>query len=197
MKGLLCKDLLVLKKGVGYSVPVIVLMVILLNNNFTMVYSILFCTLFPWSVLAYDEQARWDRMALMLPVSRREIVLSKYLIGWLGMGAATLLGAVNALLRRQSGAAVLLLASLACGLLVMSLLLPIMFRYGAERGRVIVMLITFLVVALSTMLHVVIEGFAAAGHIGFPAALLATLLAATFSWLTVPISVRAYEKRVM
>ncbi|MBQ2698070.1 MAG: ABC-2 transporter permease [Clostridia bacterium] len=197
MKGLLYKDLLVLKKGVGYSVPVIVLMVILLNNNFTMVYSVLFCTLFPWSVLAYDEQARWDRMALMLPVSRREIVLSKYLIGWLGMGAATLLGAVNALLRRQSGAAVLLLASLACGLLVMSLLLPIMFRYGAERGRVIVMLITFLVVALSTMLHVVIEGFAAAGRIGFPAALLATLLAAAFSWLTVPISVRAYEKRVM
>ena len=37
----------------------------------------------PMSLMSYDERAKWDTFAAMLPYASREIVLSRYLAGCL------------------------------------------------------------------------------------------------------------------
>ena len=44
--------------------------------------------------LAYDERSRWDRYALTMPVSRKEMVLSKYLLGLILLTFALLINMI-------------------------------------------------------------------------------------------------------
>ena len=48
---------------------------------FFLFYPCLLCGMIPVTLLAYDERSHWDQYALTLPVSRKEIVTGKYLIG--------------------------------------------------------------------------------------------------------------------
>ena len=46
-------------------------------------------------VMSYDERAKWDTFAAMLPYASREIVLSRYLGGWLCVALAGVLYAIG------------------------------------------------------------------------------------------------------
>ena len=41
---------------------------------------ILFTIMIPMVAMSYDDKSKWDRYALTMPVSRRDMVLSKYLL---------------------------------------------------------------------------------------------------------------------
>ena len=43
----------------------------------------------PYTAMAYDERSKWNQLAAMMPYSDRDIVLSKYVFGWLFILAAT------------------------------------------------------------------------------------------------------------
>ena len=43
----------------------------------------LYAAMMPISALAYDENCKWDQLAAMMPYSVRDIVLSKYLFGYI------------------------------------------------------------------------------------------------------------------
>ena len=85
MKGLLLKDLYNLEKQARSLLLIFVFYLVfsLIGENSNMfggVVSIMMVMLVITS-LAYDERSRWDRYALTMPVSRKEMVLSKYLLG--------------------------------------------------------------------------------------------------------------------
>lgn len=52
---------------------------------------VLFSVMIPMSAIAYDDKAKWDRYALTMPVSRRDLVISKYLLALAFAGLAVLI----------------------------------------------------------------------------------------------------------
>jgi hypothetical protein len=84
MKGLILKDLMNLKKQMRiYAVFMLFYAFFALygkNASFMVGIIIIFCVMLPVAAFSYDERVKWDRYALSMPVSRLDIVLSKYLL---------------------------------------------------------------------------------------------------------------------
>ncbi len=147
MKGLLLKDLFVLKKQMWiFSVLIGVFLLFPIGNNG--LFSLVFAGMLPITALAYDEQSKWNKLAAMMPYSTKDIVLSKYLLGLLLIGGVALLFALRTVLLQllrlhtegyqTSAPAMLTVACIA--ILLLSLNLPFMFRFGTEKGRLIFIL---------------------------------------------------------
>ena len=88
MKGLMLKDILNFKNQQGKTFFLLIIlyfvMALKMNNSsfFMGVWIVLGITL-PISSIAYDEKAKWDKYALTMPVTRRDIVTEKYLLSLL------------------------------------------------------------------------------------------------------------------
>lgn len=150
MKGLLLKDLKTL--GAQAKVLFLLLAFYLVFSVAQRDYSMLsvmvsvFGAILPITALAYDERGKWERYALTMPISRRDLVLSKYLLGLLLLGGGFLLSVACQLLGGAGvlSAVVSALQSLSIGALMLSATLLASFRFGVEKGRFVMMLAVFL-----------------------------------------------------
>jgi len=152
MKGLLIKDLINLKKlGKSYLMLFVfysVFAVLSKNGSMLGAMVLLLCMMAPINSLSLDELSHWNEYALSLPVSRKTLVVSKYLLGiLLGLAAMLLIGGGVALLGAlgvMSGTGSTLLALVAISgvsIVYMALILPVIFRLGVEKGRLLMMMI--------------------------------------------------------
>lgn len=150
MIGLVVKDLLVLRKPAKLYLVMLAFYVALsvagaFDNAMVVGFVCLFTLMLPISSFSYDELARWDKYAAALPVSRRGVVGSKYLLALILGCIAELLIVATALvlaLLKNAAPGEVLLTGLACvgvGLLMNSILLPLLFQFGAEKGRLLTM----------------------------------------------------------
>ena len=161
MSGLVLKDLLVLRKqGRSYLLIIGIYMVLAFAGVFD--YSILstmmvvLTMMLPMATFSYDELARWDKFAAAMPVGRSGIIKAKYLMALAVIGGAGLLCfVVNIIVamidhEAQLGALMASLGgSLGAGLLINAAILPLLFKYGAEKSRsmmMVVMLAVFILV---------------------------------------------------
>ena len=146
MKALLYKDLLTLWKQLRmYLLMCVIFQVASIGGEdfeFMRFYPLILVSSLPHTLMAYDERSGWERYALALPVSRKKLVSAKYLIGLLLMALAFALAAVTGLVRSwQVGAFdpfgyfFELSVLLTLGISVMSVALPMTFRLGTEKGR--------------------------------------------------------------
>jgi len=155
MSGLVLKDFLVARKNILYYV------------GFLLLYGFLSATgVFPYSVLAglvaliglmlpmssfaYDDQARWEKFAAATPAGRRGVVRGKYLFALLCTAAASLLvgviltalallGTVEAQVWWEPLAVVAVCACVT--LLLDSIFLPFLLKFGAEKARTLSLLV--------------------------------------------------------
>lgn len=87
MKGLLLKDFCLLKKQMKLMVVFVIFYAIwavaakIPSMMGTMV--ILLSIMMPITSMSYDEAGQWYRYAFSLPIPRRTLVLSKYVLGFL------------------------------------------------------------------------------------------------------------------
>ena len=105
--------------------------------------------------LAYDERSRWDRYALTMPVSRQEMVLSKYLLGLILLTFALFINIIFLILLNPSPLGEVLILTLSLfgiGLISLSILLPLMYKYGVENGRLLLILVLFVPMAAVLMI---------------------------------------------
>lgn len=162
MIGLLLKDLYVLRKTAKIYLAMMVFYMVLtlagaFDNSMVIGFVSLFCMMMPVSSFAYDEAARWDKYATAFPTGRRGIVSSKYLLilctGALALALTVILGLPLQILRHGDMGEMLLTGAIcvSIGLFMNSILLPMLFKLGAERGRVLMMTVyggIFLLVVL-------------------------------------------------
>ena len=91
----------------------------------------------PISSFSYDEAAKWDRYAAVLPVGRTAVVKARYLF-LLAAAAIGLVGSILAsLLAREDLGELLatLLVSMGLGLMIADIMLPVVYQLGPERAR--------------------------------------------------------------
>ncbi|MGM9545824.1 MAG: ABC-2 transporter permease [Vescimonas sp.] len=148
MKGLVWKDIYTLLKQAKFILLLMVLFACLPGYSMS-AFAIFYGAMLPITALAYDERSKWDELAAMMPYSVKEIVGSKYVLGLLLVGgisalsiaARIVIGIIKATPFDAEGIiSILILACLSLVLLMVDL--PLMFRLGVEKGRIIYILLT-------------------------------------------------------
>lgn len=148
MKALLLKDTYTLLKQMKLFLLLVIVFAVIpgfSSSGFVIVYA----ALLPISSLAYDERAKWDKLAVMMPYSVQDMVASKYVMGYLAIAASVVLCAlaqlaVAAFTREPVSAELFpeLAAIAAVSLLLMSINLPLVIKMGVEKGRMIFLVLT-------------------------------------------------------
>lgn len=162
MKGLLLKDFCILKKQMKLMVVFVIFYAIwavaakMPTMMGTMV--ILLSIMMPISSMSYDEAGQWYRYAFSLPIPRRTLVLSKYVLGFLVSLGGLVVSAIGniIILALTNGENALeswltIIGFLELGVIFLSIIIPILFKYGVEKGRlfiVVIAVIPSLLVAL-------------------------------------------------
>lgn len=146
MRGMLLKDLLVLRKTVRFYVLFLLFyagltLIGAFDASFVITFAQVMLMMLPLSVCAYDEQAKWDRYAMSLPLGCRGVVGGRYLLVLVLSLFALAFSLITALVLSLMGKADLLtclataLVSTAVGLMIVSILIPLCYKLGVERAR--------------------------------------------------------------
>lgn len=159
MTGLILKDMLNLKKqGKVYLILIIFYFVLgLVNENSSMFTSMMtmVAVLIPLTAMAYDERSNWDRYALTMPISRKSMVMSKYLLGLIFLAAAFVISILLNMFFSDMPIAENIITSLvniSAGLILMASIFPLLFKFGVEKGRILMMIVIFIPVAAVVMI---------------------------------------------
>lgn len=150
MKGLILKDLFNLKTQFRFYLFFILIFALMsftgMDMNTLGGVIALVCAMLPITALGLDEKNNWDKYALTLPVVRKDLVLSKYTLGLICTVAGSIVSFMLMGIRNGFSQTTLYIALVffAISLFYLSLLLPLMFKLGVEKGRITMMLVAFL-----------------------------------------------------
>ena len=141
MKGIVIKDLLTLKSSMKTVVLIVILFGVMgakSGSAYMSTFASVYAAILPMTCMAFDERSRFNRYAVIMPVNLRDIVLSKYVVGLILAVVATVVAvAMTALSGGSLGETVA--ASIAIPMVYHSILLPLMFKFGVEKSRIIIL----------------------------------------------------------
>ena len=205
MKGLLLKEFYILRNTlIMVALFWMAMMVLLLYSiggndaefaNRLALLSIpsLYVNMLPISALSLDERAAWPRYALITPVCRVKLVLVKYLTGivlMLTLAALSVLALLFMSELRLSAILFGMVPTLCASLLVPAILLPLSFRFGTEKTRILLMLIAgaagaFITTSAAVNMDWIVSPFSAAVYFAAP----------ILYGLSIFLSIRIYQKK--
>ena len=150
MIALLRKDIYVADKQARLLIVLALIFCLIPNMGaFSSTYALMTAFMIPINSLAYDDKSKWDKYAAMLPYRISELVGSKYLLCVIYTGLAFLIVAVGmavqGLVVTRTGidwtelweTELVLIVTMA---FIMNLTLPLLYRFGTERGRMLMIL---------------------------------------------------------
>lgn len=153
MKGLLLKDWYQVKTNMRmmYLTVLAVLAILVFSTSnayvFPVSYAAVFLGILPVNLLTYDQSVGWVEYGRTLPVSKKTLVAEKYLIGLFCAAAAVVIGGLFiTVISLRTGTtpdkdALSLLAGSVCAILLINgISLPLLYRFGAEKARMIYVL---------------------------------------------------------
>ncbi len=208
MKGLLLKELIMLKKGAATLLIFLGCFGLIgPSGNPTMLLMIpLFSAILLYGHINYDEQSKWQQYSIALPYGRKMIVSAKYAAMAIGAVVSTVLvvllyGVTVAIGKAEFSLKDLvghLVLSLAIGIVYPSFFLPLAYKFNSEKGRTIMLFLNGASGAIAVFLLSAIDGTGILAKLSnytniLPyIAIAAVLVLFALSWL---ISVKIYEKR--
>lgn len=165
--GLIIKDCMTLKSYMKTIIFMIILFSVCMYINgditsFMPVYIPLFFGILVMSSFSYDNISKSDKYLLTFPVSKKDVVKARYLyvllITFVGSILGFLLTIFIALINNKVNfdleSVLSTLLGAVCGISIFQILqIPIMYKFGAEKGRMIQIV---LVVALMVIISVAI-----------------------------------------
>lgn len=145
MKGLIKKDLLMMKGSIKISMLLLVVfLVIALKEENSLIFIPAFLTTMLFmATFSYDEYNNWNAYAISLPTGRKNLVRAKYMAN-LGMLVAvvvifSLLASIIGVINNNLNGEELIILSCGCifSLAIFeAILYPFIFRFGIEKGRI-------------------------------------------------------------
>ncbi len=205
MKGLIIKDIFALRQQGKILLALLVFYAVysVVFQNLSMLAGmiVLLCVMLPVTTMAYDEKSKWDKYALSMPIPRKAIVLSKYLLAitaeFLAVIIVGILGGAIVFLTGEMAIGEMLVMILAIGgigLFFLALILPILFKFGVEKGRFIMLLVLFvpsMLVMMIPQLGIEPPSLQTLRFLGY----LSPLIVAGILLLSVKISIGIYNKK--
>ncbi len=150
MKGLILKDIYGLKKQykvlLALSVFYTIFSLTTGDSSFLTGVLSLMMVMLTITTLSYDERSKWDKYVLTMPVSRADLVFSKYLLGLILSAGAFVFNFIFTLTsgsREVIDALGIAGAILGISLFFLCVILPVLFKFGVEKGRLLMLMILF------------------------------------------------------
>lgn len=168
MVGLLLKDILNLKKYVKQIGIAMILFIIfginMKNPPYIIGMMVMMSSMMVITSMGYDEQAKWDKYALTMPILKKDIVLSKYLLliitTLMGAGVSLIVSLIMITFLDMGNIKEVLIA---CGLIILiaiaafSLLIPVIFKVGVEKARIMMFVVfgipTLIILGVSKLIQ--------------------------------------------
>lgn len=201
MKGLILKDLYMMRK---YNMSFLLIFAVFMavsffggENSFFTVYPVLLAGILPVNLIAYDEKSKWMSYAAVFPYSRRQIVTVKYVITAVVYAVILLCTfAVQWLKAAVYGGDISDIISIISvlapvGIIPSAVMLPLIFKLGVEKGRIVYILGICIICALIPMFTMNEDLRIDIGAAQLMIIIIPILLF-IFSWY---VSVRVFEKR--
>ena len=141
MKGLLLKDLYVMKRELRAFLFIIVVFTAISfvgeNNSFFMFYGIVMLPIVNISLISYDERSHWDSFLETTPISRSTAVTEKYLLNLLLLLLWSPVVIAFYLIQSDSLGSPLQILCICVymALFFPAVLYPFIFALGSEKGR--------------------------------------------------------------
>lgn len=225
MKGLLIKDLYVVWKQARFMLIIIVIYLFIgaigEGNSFWAAFSTLFISMLPVTVMGLDERSKWDKYAIMLPYSKKDMVLSKYILGIAGSAAIIILyGILRICVMVVMGKnfqplplVLELLPLIMAPCFFLGINLPVMFKMGVEKGRMwFILSMVVLMIGSTTIMNLLketapdetaqinsfIENLKLSGGIENMirnSGVIVTVISILFLLASITLSIRIYEKK--
>ena len=142
MKGLVLKDLLVLKTTMKTVILIIVIfgfMGAMNGSTYMTTFASVYAAILPMTCMAYDERSHFNRYAVTMPIKPAHIALSKYVTG-LVLAAAAMVIAVLMAVFTKAPIPETMLSCIAIPVLYHTFMLPLMFLFGTEKSRIIILI---------------------------------------------------------
>lgn len=192
MKALLRKDFYVLSTSLKSVLLtwVVFPLVALINPEFSsfILYVGLVAGTLSSTLISYEEREKWPLFAGTLPLSKKQVVTERYVSTLIMMLISSLIGAVIMLTYVLRGApeyasAGLLVQNFATSLVMPSLLLPVTYRFGIEKGRYIVMFLVIAIAMLTPQMATMLTGEGSAPAFILPLMLVGSIVLYAVSYL--------------
>lgn len=145
MKGLILKDMCNVKSyGKQYGIIMLFMIawgIIMKNISFISIYAILLGGLLVLTSISLDEMVHFEKLLFTMPVSRKQYVLSKYLLLLILISAAIVLASVVSLLQSiTTGESfveniIFIISSAGVFALTYAVTFPVIFKKGVEKAR--------------------------------------------------------------
>lgn len=157
MLGLIKKDLLIVKSNIKMLVIMIfVFFVMTLQGEFdtSFILPFIICTMFI-STFSYDEYNKWDAYVITLPNGRKNAVKSKYIASIiLTLLSIVITILINCLIGIIGNSLTFdkfistLIGSVFAISIIQTIMYPLIFKYGIEKGRIGLFVLTFAIVGI-------------------------------------------------
>lgn len=201
MKGLLLKDFyLTIKYSRFLLFFVLVYGVVGLffsDGAVFVILPVMLIALLPQTLYSYDEREKWTVYTQALPISRAQYVTEKYLFGACCYAGYLALMAVLHLAAGTEDYGTLFVMQFTIGLMVPTILMPFLFRFGTEKGRMAYLLVIGALFGMSMALTKNSQGILSTlRRLTFPIWTLCPAMAAAYvlSWR---LSITLYQKRTL
>lgn len=204
MKGLFIKDLYMIKKQLYFVYIVYFFFIVLFAfskaNMFLLIFPVLFLTSSLINLLYYDDLYKWNILEYTLPVSRKTIVKEKYILVALVLFFSSIIPCIVYYIINKNFIDTLNLfyVQLLLSFIIPTVTLPIYYKLGYGKSRILSMIIAasvggISVLFLNTFLLNKMQEFKSnlsnIFYIMFP------IIIASLIFISYLISVKVYEKR--
>lgn len=160
MYGLIKKDLLMIKQNLKILMLVfIVFFSMTMINESDMMFILPFmAVMVSISTFSYDNFNKWDAYAITLPNGRKNVVRAKYISTLIFVLISFTIAIISLFIINKCGINIDFDSSIAeligClfGILfIMIIMFPIMYKFGVEKGRIALFIITFGITGLAVL----------------------------------------------
>lgn len=167
MKGLILKDLLTLKNQMRNVMIIIIgfiILSIMMENYFYISFIIPFyIVMLVISTFSYDELNNANTYIVALPYNRKTIVKARYYLSLISIITALLIGAILSFVTPMLNPNMDFMSTFASSIatiigviFVISLLMPCFYKFGVQKGRVILFIA---IMAVSLLIGVILSLF--------------------------------------
>ena len=201
MKSLVLKDLFNIGHNAKSMLFILVVFAVALIpfsgvEGYIFVCAIL-CSMMIVTTFSFDDSSKWTRYAMIMPVSKKELVAGKFMVLAIFCAIGSLFGLIIGFIGGLITHKIVLDVAWVISLIFGSMSIPLVFKFGAEKGRVL-LLVSFLIPAgicfgiyqLLTML-----GVALTDQIVFILLCCSPLLALAWCYVMYQISYRIFVKQ--
>lgn len=159
----------------------------------------------------FDDNSKWTTYALIMPLSRKDIVISKFIVLFFfciaGVACGFVIGIIGGLITQKltfdlTSIAILFfmcLVSLVISEILGSISIPLVFKYGAEKGRMLLLISVIIPAGIGFLLYKLIQllGIAITDQFIFILICVSPLIALLWNYIMFKISYFVFSRQEM